>query len=190
METKNYSKIDVNLDEFTGNIVTILPDLAEMNNYQTKSAVRRYLVDMGKTILPQLNKLLQSKNPRLRKEASKIIDLIGNKESIPTFISLLNDDESSVRWIAAEGLSHIGRDSIVPLLYAVIEHGNDNYLKLGARHVFLNLFSDEEKEEFRSLLISLKSNSYLSITAPFEAFRALISFKHLSFEAPKLVIAV
>lgn len=189
METKNYSKVDVNLDEFTGNIVTILPDLAEMNNYQTKSTVRRYLVDMGKPILPQLNKLLLSKNPRLRKEALKIIDLIGNKESIPTFIDLLNDDESSIRWIAAEGLSHIGRESIVPLLYAIIEHGNDNYLKLGARHVFLNLFHEEEKEEFRPLLVSLKTNSYLSITAPFEAFRALISFKHLGLEKPILVSA-
>lgn len=187
METKKHSKIDVNIEEFTDSISCILPDLADLNNYQKKSNARRYLVDMGKVILPQINKLLLSKNYHLRREASKIINLIGDNESIPTLIALLSDDESSIRWIAAEGLVHIGRESIVPLLNALVENGDDAYLKLSARHALLNLFSDEEKEDFKPLLLSLKNYNNISILAPVEAFRALLHFKHLHSEKPKAI---
>lgn len=181
METKRNPSIDVNVEEFTENVAVVIPDLAEMNNYERKSNARKQLVDMGKQILPQLNKLLTSKNPRLRREATKIIELIGAAESIPTFIELLDDDEGSIRWIAAEGLVHIGRESIVPLLNRIVEKGDDNYLKQGARHAFLKLFSEEEKRDFASLLISLKNFNNITILAPVEAFRALITFKHYNF---------
>jgi HEAT repeat protein len=187
MESKKHTKIDVNVDEFTENIAVILPDLADLNNYQKKSNARRYLVDMGKVILPQLNKLLESKNSHLRREASKIIELIGDKESIPTLLSLLGDDESSIRWIASEGLVHIGRESIVPLLDTLVQRGDDTYLKLSARHVLIKLFNDEEREDFRPLLLSLKNFNNIAILAPVEAFRALLHFKHLHQEKPKTI---
>jgi len=186
METKARSRFGVNIEEFAGNIAYVIPDLAAISDYQTKSNARRYLVDLGKEILPQVNKLLLSKNTHLRKEASKIIELIGDKDSIPTLIELLDDDESSIRWIAAEGLVHIGKESIVPLLNSLIQMGDNTYLKLGARHVFLKLFSEDEKEYFKPLLLSLKNYNNISILAPVEAFRALISFKHLHSEASKV----
>lgn len=180
METKKHSRKDVNIEEFSDSIAFIIPDLAEITDYQKKTSARRYLVDMGKEILPQINKLLLSKNTHLRKEASKIIELIADKESISVLIDLLDDDDSSIRWIAAEGLIHIGRDSIVPLLNKLVQKGDNLYLKQGARHTFLSLFSEEEKEEFKPLLLSLKNYNNISILAPVEAFRALIIFKHLN----------
>jgi HEAT repeat protein len=177
MEAKKHN-VDVNYDEFTESIASVIPDLSEMNNYQKKVNARRYLVDMGKEILPQLNKLLLSKNIRLRREASKIIEIIGDKESIPVFINLLDDDEGSIRWIAAEGLIHIGRDSIIPLLKRIVENGDDTYLKTAARHTFLHLFSDNEKVYFQPLLQSLRNYNNFSLLAPVEAYRALIIFKH------------
>lgn len=177
METKKHN-VDVNYDEFTESIASVIPDLSEMNNYQKKVNARRYLVEMGKAILPQLNKLLLSKNIRLRREASKIIEIIGDKESIPVLINLLDDDEGSIRWIAAEGLIHIGRDSIVPLLSRIIENGDDTYLKIAARHTFLNLFNEDEKIYFQPLLQSLRNYNNFSVLASVEAFRALLVFKH------------
>lgn len=181
METKDYRDVD----ELTESIAYLIPDLAENNNYQKKSNARRFLVDKGKKILPQINQLLNTKNPHIRKEASKIIELIGAQESIPILIHLLDDDEGSIRWIAAEGLVHIGRETIVPLLNEIIEHGDNLYLKLGARHVFLRLFSDDEREYFRPLLLSLKNYNNISILAPVEAFRALFIFKHQNAKVSK-----
>jgi HEAT repeat protein len=183
METKKHSTVDVNYEELTESIASVIPDLSEMNNYQKKVNARRYLVEMGKAILPQLNNLLLSKNIRLRREASKIIEIIGDKESIPVLINLLEDDEGSIRWIAAEGLIHIGRESIVPLLKKIIENGDDTYLKMGARHAFLQLFNDNEKVHFQPLLQSLKNFNNIHILAPVEAFRALIIFKHQSADS-------
>jgi HEAT repeat protein len=183
MEAKKHSSVDVDFEEFTDSIASVIPDLSEMNNYQKKVNARRSLVEMGKKILPQLNKLLLSKNIRLRREASKIIEIIGDKESIPVLINLLEDDEGSIRWIAAEGLIHIGRESIVPLLSRLMENGDDTYLKMGARHTFLQLFNDDEKIHFQPLLQSLKNTNNIHILAPLEAFRALIMFKHQSIDS-------
>jgi len=182
METRISNRVDVNFNEFTDKIARIIPDLAENNNYQKKIRLRRYLIDMGKEILPQINKLLGSKNIQLRKEASKIIEILGDKDSIPVLVSLLGDDEGSIRWIAAEGLIHIGRERIVPLLNLLIQKGDDYYLKLGARHAFLGLFTDEEKKYFKPLLLSLKSYNSISFLASVEAYRALMMFKYQSLD--------
>ena len=184
METKK-NRIGVNVEDFTDSIARVIPDLSDINNYQKKINARRYLVDMGKEILPQLNKLVLSKNIHLRKEASKVIEIIGDKDSIPVLINLLDDDDGSIRWIAAEGLIHIGRESIVPLLSKIVEEGDDTYLKMGARHAFLMLFSNDEKNHFQPLLQSLKNYNNISILAPVEAFRALIMFKHLNVEGSR-----
>jgi len=189
MEKKRNKQVDVDVEEFSESVAEKIPDLAEINNYQKKTSTRRYLSDMGKKILPQIYKLLRSKNMHLRMEASKIIRQIGDKESIPILIDLLDDDEGSVRWIAAEGLVHIGRDSILPLLNKIVEKGNDKNFMAGARYALLRLFSEEEKEQFQPLLQSLKGRNFMSLLAPVEAFRALIIFKHPNMEKPKLTLA-
>jgi HEAT repeat protein len=178
VETKDQrrSRIDVSIEDFTDNVASVIPDLMETKNYQKKREARRNLVHMGKMILPLMNKLLTSKNLILRKEASKVIELIGDKESIPTLIRLLDDENGSIRWIAAEGLIHVGRDSIVPLLEALFKCTDTYYVKLGAHHVFTRLFSDEEKSEFRPLLLSLRRYNNVAITAPIEAYNALSLF--------------
>src|SRR5664280_2213328 len=70
---------------------------------------------MGKTVIPQLHRLLDSKNDLLRSEAAKIVEPISDRRSIPFLIRLLDDKEFEIRWIAAEGLIKIGRRSILPL---------------------------------------------------------------------------
>lgn len=76
---------------------------------------------MGKTIISQMHKLLDSENDSLRMEAAKIIELIADRRSIPLLINLLDDTKFDIRWIAAEGLIKIGRRSILPLLKSVRE---------------------------------------------------------------------
>jgi HEAT repeat protein len=174
VETRTYLKIDVKLEEFPDEIVDFIPDLIDKKNYKRRVAARKSLVAMGNKILPYMYKLLTSKDFMVRKEAGKIIELIPDKRSIPILLNLLSeDDESGIRWIASEGLVKIGRDSIIPLLKALVKCNSTYYIEKGAHHVFNALFTSDEKEELKQLMISLHNYLDFESIASVEAAKAL-----------------
>ncbi len=141
--------------------------------WQRNSRSRKTLVRLGKTILPQMYKLLKSEELPIRMEAAKITELVGNRSSVPVLIDLLEDTEFDVRWIAAEGLIKIGRRSIRPLLQAVRDGKNSVLLNEGAHHVLNSLLNEKEKKKEISLLQSLENFHSLGVTAPVEASHSL-----------------
>jgi HEAT repeat protein len=174
VETRTHLKIDVNLEEFPDIIVDFIPDLIDKKNYKRRVAARKSLVALGKDILPYLYKLLTSKDFLLRREAGKIIELIPDKRSIPILLNLLSEDEDSgIRWIASEGLVKIGRDCIIPLLKALVKCNSTYYIEKGAHHVFNALFTPDEKEELKQLILSLHNNLDFESIASVEAAKAL-----------------
>ncbi len=172
MET-NIKKLDVDLSKIPDNIASPIMDLLQDKNYRKRVTARKKLVSMGKMVLPEMVFLLASKNNSLRKEAAKVIELIADKKSIPVFIKLLDDTDSSVRWIGAEGLIRIGRDSIIPLLKFIRDKKSSYFQKQGAHHVFTSLFDTKEKNELKQLLNSLAGHHELSETSVLEASKAL-----------------
>jgi HEAT repeat protein len=173
METKDRIKVDVDLDDFSEEVAEFIPHLIDNKDHQKKMNARNSLIFMGKSVLPQINKLLNSDNYELRIEGARIIKQIRAKESIRTLIKLIEDDESTIRWIAARGLILMGRDSIVPLLVALVKRGRSYYLKSGAHYVLKNLFSEKEKVEYKTLLMSLLNANFIGVIAPLEASKAL-----------------
>lgn len=176
MEKKPGDKIDVNLDTFRPEVAEWVPGLMSSSTHDRKQA-RQNLEAFGVDILPDLDKLLQTKDKQLRWETAKIIESLGSRESIETFISLLHDEYSDIRWIATEGLIRVGRISIVPLLKEVIEKGDSTFVREGAHHVFSRLFSKEENKQFRDLLHALKGSSKSIVGASVRANEALGIFE-------------
>jgi HEAT repeat protein len=175
METRVRTKIDVDLEDFSDEVAEFIPDLIDSKDHQKKVSARNSLIYMGKSVLPQINALLKSDNYELRIEGARIIQQIRAKESIRTLIRLIEDDESTIRWIAARGLILLGRDSIAPLLVALVKRGKSYYLKSGAHFVLKNLFSEKEKDEYKILLMSLLNVNFIGVIAPVEASKALKS---------------
>jgi len=167
------SEIDINLNDFADNLIILIKALLNDKNYPGKHEARTSLVGMGKTIIPQMHELLASKNNLLRLEAAKIVELIADKRSVPLLISLLEDSESDIRWTAAEGLINIGRRSILPVLKAVRDAKNPNFIRKGAHHVLNSLLNENEKEKFKTLLLSLNDYHELGGTVPVEASKAI-----------------
>jgi HEAT repeat protein len=166
-------EIDINLNNFPGDLVDLIKDLLDDKNYTKKHDATGELVQMGKSIIPQLHKLVLSKNDSLRKESAKIIQLIADRKSIQLLINLLEDPVSDIRWIAVEGLIKIGRQSIVPLLKSVRDREKQAFLHKGAHQVLMSLLSDNEKVQLQALLDSLDNYLGLGETAPVEASVAL-----------------
>jgi hypothetical protein len=167
------SEIDILLDDFPENMIRLIKGSLDTKNVSRKLSSRNALVKMGKRILPQLLKLSVSENVLIRMEAVKIIELIADRRSIPEFIRLLDDPEFDIRWIAAEGLIKIGRQSIRPLIKAVRDNENSIILNEGAHHVLISLFSENERKSEMTLLLSLENHHALGGTAPVEASLAL-----------------
>ncbi len=76
------------LSSFPYNLVKLINESLDTNDYSIKLAARETLVKMGKTIIPQMHKLLDSENDLLRMEAAKIVELIADRRSIPFFINI------------------------------------------------------------------------------------------------------
>ncbi len=138
-----------------------------------KLSARNTLVKMGKKVLPEMNKLLKSGDLLTRMEAVKIIELIGNRISIPVMINLLDDIEFDIRWIAAEALIKIGRRSITPVLKSVGNRENSILFNEGVHHILMSLLTDSEKKTNMKLLLSLDNHHSLGAAALMEASNVL-----------------
>jgi HEAT repeat protein len=173
MKKSDITEIDNALNDFPDNLAKLIKGSLDTKSSGKKLAARSTLVRMGKTIIPQLHKLLDSENGLLRMETAKIVELIADRRSIPILIRLLDDKEFEIRWIAAEGLIKIGRRSILPLLKSVRD-GESSFLhNKGAHHVLLSLLNKNEKDKLTSLLQSLDNAQELGETAPVEASVAI-----------------
>ncbi len=173
MKKNSDNDIKNNLRDFPENLVKLIYRTLDTKDFSNKLIARESLVKMGKTIIPQVHKLLSSDNDLLRMEAAKIIELIADRRSIPIFLGLLDDPIFDIRWIAAEGLIKIGRPSICPLLKSVRDGKSSLIFNRGTHHILLSLLDEDEKLRLMPLLQSLDNYHELGETAPVMASMAL-----------------
>ncbi len=158
---------------FPQQILSRLYRLIDKNNYKHHVVARENFVKENKKILPVMHKLIKSDYKIIRKEAIKIIELIAHKSSIPEAINMLEDMESEIRWIAAETLIRIGRDSIKPLLDALVANGVSYYLRQGAHHVLSELVNEDDPDELKQLVHDIKYSIKNSEVIPNKAAHVL-----------------
>ncbi|NJK85087.1 MAG: HEAT repeat domain-containing protein [Bacteroidales bacterium] len=140
------TKLDISTIDIPENITNLLLSLSRKNTEKRKKA-HNTLLNYKRTALPFLIKSLSSKNKNLRWEAAKIISEFAFEETIPELIGLLNDEHTDIRWIAADGLIKIGRNSLVPLLKQLNINRDQIFLNAGAHKVLTELLNGEEKKE-------------------------------------------
>ena len=119
-------------------IVDLAKDLSS-KNYLLRKKAREELVEIGKPSLNTLKTLATSKDENVRWEAVITIVQIGSMETLDILIKALEDDEFSIRWIAAEGLANLGIYAIVPLLRELRNNPDSTFLRRGVNHVLREL---------------------------------------------------
>lgn len=173
MKKDDNTEIDNDLKDIPDNLAKLIKESLNSKIAGTKLAARNTLVGMGKTIIPEMHKLLSAENWLLRMEAAKIVELIADRKSIPYFINLLDDKVFEIRWIAAEGLIKIGRRGLLPLLKSIRDGKSSLIFNEGAHHILQSLLKKDEKNKLQSLLLSLDNSRELGETAPVEASIAI-----------------
>lgn len=117
---------------------------------------RKSLVSIGHTAVGPLVKALNSKREWCRWEAAKTLAQIGDPSATQALIGALQDRMFDVRWLAAEGLIHIGNKAIKPLLEAVIKQPDSLWIREGTHHVLHDLPESNLKELLKSVLHALE----------------------------------
>ena len=76
-------------------------------------------------------------------EIAKALSQIGTTKAAKVLVDTLEDHNFSVRWIAAEGLIHIGSTGLIPLLEALRKKADSVWLREGSHHVIHDLVNRE-----------------------------------------------
>jgi HEAT repeat protein len=105
---------------------------------------RKTIAAKGRVMIDVLKKLLSHPKHQYRWEAMKTLDEMGDPDSIPIFLKVLEDDRGDLRWIAAEGLIKLGRKSVEPLLKNLLDKTHSVLFLSGAHHVFYSLRENKE----------------------------------------------
>ncbi len=119
-------------------IQQLVKDLTNDNGIVRQNA-RASLVAYGQSAVDELADAATSSQDILRWEAVKALAEIEASSTIPVLITALEDKNSGVRWIAAEGLIALGEKSVKPLLKALIEQSDSVFLLEGCHHIFSDL---------------------------------------------------
>ena len=166
-------KYELQEQGFPRDTLSQLDRLLDLRDYHKHIEAKEDFIERGASILPVMHKLLMSKHWVIRKEAIKIIREIAHKSSIPAAISMLEDPESDIRWIAAEALINMGRISIKPVLEALVLDSESYYLRQGAHHVLKALINKDDAKELKQLLRVIRHNAKIPETIPVKAALAL-----------------
>ena len=170
-------------------LVSDLITKLDNNDGSVREKARSVLIDIGKEAVPGLIKALTSKHEQLRWEAAKALVGIADPDSISALIKSLQDQSFDIRWLAAEALIAIGKETIEPLLRAVIDQTNESFINEGAHHIITYLLPTlSQSAELKEILKPVKdaldsSTSRAAGTAA--AVVALDQLKQIKEKQPK-----
>lgn len=140
----------------------------------TRQRARKSLVALGRTAVPSLIRTLrESSSAHARWGAAKALGEIGDARAIPELVAALDDVDSDVAWLAADGLRRFKRAAWPTLLHRLIRDGSHSIL---LRQRALWVFRDPSAEECDELLAALVDalRSYtVSETAAITAYEVL-----------------
>lgn len=127
------------------------------DDLEARLAARKTLESADQAATWHLIQALAPPSERTRREAIKILAHRADPESLETFVTCLEDQDSACRWHAAEGLVALGRIGLDRILELLETYPGTDTLLRGAHHV----------------LQGLAANGYRSLVAPvLQAFQS------------------
>ncbi len=134
---------------------------------------RETLLAMGTQSVPSLIRLLSHAKPHVRWEAAKVLSGIADPIAASALVNALDDPDSDVRWLAAEGLVALGRDGLEPLLAALLEQTGSCSLFEGALRVCRRLARKEGLGPILQGLLAALRRPEQETAVPAAAYAAL-----------------
>ena len=112
-----------------------------------RQRARNTLVEIGEPALDALIEAFKIKEEPMHWEVAKALSRIGTSRAAQVLVDALEDHDFSVRWIAAEGLIHIGYTGLIPLLEALRKKIDSVWLREGGHHIIHDLINRKLVDE-------------------------------------------
>jgi HEAT repeat protein len=119
----------------------IINDLTGTDPVAREQAVH-LLNDIGEPAIAQLKALSESDNKLWRWQAVKVLGKMHDKAAATVLLDKLEDNNSAIRWLAAEGLIRMGPGIINPVLKRLINRPDSDYLRRQVVHILSVLRDD------------------------------------------------
>jgi len=120
--------------ETADEIADLIEQLGENSAVERREA-RVTLIGIGEPALPALLHGLAAGTFPVRWEIAKALSEMHLPGSIRGLVDALCDEEQDVRWLAAVGLSRMGRTAVVAALEALKDDPESTYLRQGVHHI-------------------------------------------------------
>jgi hypothetical protein len=160
-------------------VPALVADLASADP-TVRTKARKALVAVGEPAVPSLIRLLLHRKPHVRWEAAKALCGIADPIAASALVNALDDRDSDVRWLAAEGLAALGRESLQPLLAALIDRAQSCWFCEGAHHVCHTLVKKKKLGPILRPVLTALGQSEPEVAVPPVAYAALSRLRELS----------
>ena len=152
-------------------VSALITDLSNKDGIKRNKA-RIALVEIGAPAVEPLVNALNDKSQTVRWESAKALGQIMDPRSIDALVKALQDRQFDVRWLAAEALIAIGNNSVKPLLQAVVDNPDREYVREGAHHVFHDLRGGRYGDILKPVITSMEDPTF-TLDIPLLARKAL-----------------
>ncbi len=170
-------------------IPELIAALASSSPVARKKA-RKALVALGGPAVPALIQLLSHRQPHVRWEAAKALGAVADPIAASALVNALEDRDGDVRWLAAEGLAALGQDALQPLLAALIERNERDWLCEGAHHICRALVKKKALAPILRPLLAALDEHEPTLTAPAAAYAALSRLRDSSEHTASAAVVV
>jgi HEAT repeat protein len=138
----------------TPDVSALVAALADDNPVE-RDAARRALVRIGEPAAEALIEALGDVRDHVRWEAAKALFSIAPPIAAPNLVEALEDKDMNVRWLAAEGLCALRHEGLAPLLAALVDRADSDWLRQGAHHVLYRLVKKDPAHPAAAVLAAL-----------------------------------
>lgn len=151
---------------------SLVADLGKDDAVLPKRA-RLSLVAIGEPAVAPLVRALPSKNVQLRWEAAKALGQIASRQGACGLVGALEDPIFGIRWLASEGLVHIGGGSLIPLIEALEHNPEALLLQDGGHRVLREIIKRGQFTEILGPVVEALESIEPAATVPMAARGAL-----------------
>jgi HEAT repeat protein len=148
----------------------------------TRQNARARLIEHGHQAVGDLIRTLKHPQEQVRWEAAKALVTIADPAATAALADALSDQDGDVRWLAAEGLIALGRDSVWPVLERLTHRAESEKFREAAHHV-LHAHFDGDMDELLGPVLSALDGPSPETAVPVAAYGALRKARqgHLPF---------
>jgi HEAT repeat protein len=107
-------------------------------------AARQELIGLGDAAVPELVAALSSDSTQVRWEVAKTLTEIRAPQTAPALANALRDDDGGVRWLAADGLGHMGPTGVKAALEVLMAHSESASVREAIHHVLSTAAKDRQ----------------------------------------------